>query len=111
VPVIVNSNRFAHGTRPAASARSATAATWITQARIVSAKAARWYRVALVVAGAGGAFSATAVVLPFDPSEARPDAAAGATACALAARLARSSTNAMNAMAYTAMAEYSATSE
>ena len=42
VPVSVNSNMLAHGTRSAAMPRSTMAATCSSQPRIVSANAMRW---------------------------------------------------------------------
>ena len=96
---------FDHGTRPAAMPRSTIDATWMTQASIGERE-----RDPLVAAGAavatsattGRAFSATSVA----PAYARRSRGRRpATACDTAARLLRSSTNAMNASAYTAIAE------
>src|SRR3954467_14030622 len=81
VPMQANSNMFAHGTRPAAMPRSTIDATWMTQARIVSANATRWYRLApragAAPTGAAGGFSATSVDPAYGPDGAGRDAAAG----------------------------------
>ena len=108
VAVRVNSNMFAHGTRPAAMPRSTSPATWSTQARMVSASAIRANRLRPGTASLAASApdepapvgrSSTAV----EPAEARWVVAVVALtrSCsgAAAARRPRSSANTMNASA------------